>query len=377
MQLIRHRPPRRRPCAASAFVLLAAALQGLSGCHDPIERVGAIWPIGSIVVQDCSGDGTDDVLAYHLTGESGAPMRSLDALSGTDGSLLWRVENVDPGEYCYAPQATDVGDSNGDGKSDFAVSVMGQVSVLSGADGASLFAIDDAWGRSHSGRVDVDGDGHPDVIVGERLYGEGASQFGRVCLVSGATGIVLWSSLGSAGERIGLAVAGVRVQGAVLVVTLARRDSGGLELIIFDAAGRRFRTISLDVGVKGAHLLSLESDEVGVPDELVVLADDGRIYDLDSSLVLNLAGVAAAIGNVCGAAQWADETGGVGRQLAVIGTERCHVLDLSTGRRIEAFNGGVGGVVRDRDRDVTIGNLIFDGNGVRLVSSSGVIWQKY
>jgi hypothetical protein len=124
MQLIRHRPPRRRPCAASAFVLLAAALQGLSG---------AIWPIGSIVVQDCSGDGTDDVLAYHLTGESGAPMRSLDALSGTDGSLLWRVENVDPGEYCYAPQATDVGDSNGDGKSDFAVSVMGQVSVLSGA----------------------------------------------------------------------------------------------------------------------------------------------------------------------------------------------------------------------------------------------------
>ena len=89
--------------------------------------------------------------------------------------------------------------------------MSGAIRVLSGATGAELLVLRggsslDMFGSSLAGG-DLDGDGRAELIVG--AYGDdaGGTDAGAVHVFSGATGALLYSMSGSAGEHFGFAVA--------------------------------------------------------------------------------------------------------------------------------------------------------------------------
>ncbi len=81
----------------------------------------------------------------------------------------------------FGTTLSGAGDLNGDGYADlivgdlpqFLINSVGKARVFSGKDGSSLYnlngkSLDDKFGWSVSGAGDVNGDGHPDLIVGAR-----------------------------------------------------------------------------------------------------------------------------------------------------------------------------------------------------------------
>lgn len=116
--------------------------------------------------------------------------------------------------------ARSMGDLDGDGVQDFASTApghfvggphAGRVYVYSGRGGGSLFTVDGkpGWrlGNSVAGRVDVDGDGHLDVLIGAPSYGANP---GHVLVVDGEDGSLLHElTAGEAGDQFGLKVCGI------------------------------------------------------------------------------------------------------------------------------------------------------------------------
>jgi hypothetical protein len=114
-----------------------------------------------------------------------------------------------------------VDDVDGDGCEDFAVGAeyeldglgnpTGAVSVFSGRTGALLSKVYGhvppltGWGFGHSidGKIDVDGDGFSDVLIGAPLEDVGGANAGRVCVFSPHLGQILYDLYGSPGERFG------------------------------------------------------------------------------------------------------------------------------------------------------------------------------
>jgi hypothetical protein len=123
--------------------------------------------------------------------------------SGKTGRLLFRIRgehgNVAFGVFFVA----GVGDTNGDGVPDIYVgdyasnnagSAGGFAAVYSGVDGSRLHAWRGAAGEGLGpGRAagDLNHDGRVDLIIGEYTSSDGAPQAGKVKVVSGATGRVL------------------------------------------------------------------------------------------------------------------------------------------------------------------------------------------
>ncbi len=182
------------------------------------ERRGS----GTSFVGDVDGDGLDDPFvgardagndqagaAWILDGATGA--LRLDLRPGTGGG--------DFGWFFVA----GIGDVDGDEVpdlyvGDFAASAQGAGSgrahLFAGATGAPLLSLPGAGpgeglgpGR---GAGDVDGDGVPDLVVGAYNSSAGASQAGRVFVVSSATGTLIRSitSLES-GEQLGFDAVGL------------------------------------------------------------------------------------------------------------------------------------------------------------------------
>jgi hypothetical protein len=142
--------------------------------------------------------------------------------SGKTGRLLFRIHaergNVAFGQFFVA----GVGDTNGDGVPDIYVgdyasnnagSAGGFAAVYSGVDGRLLHAWRGAAGEGLGpGRAagDVNHDGRTDLIIGEYTSSDGAPQAGKVKVVSGATGRVLRTITSTtAGENLGFDAVGV------------------------------------------------------------------------------------------------------------------------------------------------------------------------
>jgi len=192
------------------------ALRVLSARHD-----GDSFGSATDRSDDLDGDGVSDL----VIGASDAGRHTGGAVyvySGRTGRRLFRI----PGE----PRAVEfgrffaagVGDTNGDGVPDIYVgdyasndagTAGGYAAVYSGVDGSLLHAWRGAAGEGVGpGREagDVNRDGKVDLIVGSWTSSRGAPQAGRVRVFSGATGRLLRTITSTtAGEDFGFDAVGV------------------------------------------------------------------------------------------------------------------------------------------------------------------------
>jgi hypothetical protein len=218
--------------SGAAYVLSGsdgAILRTFAG-HAPGDRFGyAIADAG-----DVDADGLHDILVgaaqaheAESTGWGGYGPGYAQVYSGADGALLhtWEGEyGLDTDFDSFGRVVLGIGDVNGDGHDDVAVSerdaevellhnsdpIGGRVWVFSGLDGSVLQRIEDVgptlthlgWGLGRAG--DLDGDGTPDLVIGGPKINPSPLQ---VVVVSGAT----WAPIlqfATTGTYAGMSVAG-------------------------------------------------------------------------------------------------------------------------------------------------------------------------
>ncbi|RME45737.1 MAG: hypothetical protein D6795_16265, partial [Deltaproteobacteria bacterium] len=188
------------------------------------ERVGGRWVaewqvqgsqryrnIGRCLhlIGDLDGDGIGEV-ASPLS----VPNPELHVWSGRDGSFFWSSLPALGGSWALWGQELDtVPDANGDSVPDLIVGdpgyrpsgsgATGIAVLLSGSTGAVLHSIlgsspPSSMGNRVVGLADLDGDGRGDFGVSDSSAGGFTSDsYGQIWVHSGATGQVIWSVLGS------------------------------------------------------------------------------------------------------------------------------------------------------------------------------------
>ena len=151
---------------------------------------------------DLDADGAQDVL---LTAHGLVEVRS-----GRTGELLLRI-----GEVSEEPRkAVGIGDADGDGVPDLAVSYrdfpISRLAVRSGKTSNVLWGADgrlDEFAWSFAALGDADGDGSPDLAIGEPALGR-ASEPGSIRVLRGKDGTTVYSVEGNpAGRSFGFSLA--------------------------------------------------------------------------------------------------------------------------------------------------------------------------
>lgn len=210
-----------------ALLLTAASLHaqeiggGWATSYDflgaPDDRLGS----AIAVIGDVNGDGCDDFLVGSENASTiGAIWGGQATLySGADGTVLYTyVGPVNNAQFGHS--LCGLGDINGDGVDDFAISAYrassnfpqsGSVYVYSGASGLELYRFDGAasfmsLGSAVSSVGDLDGDGLQDIMACSEIGDLGT---GSIYIWSGATGTLLRTINGpQTGIRFGRALAG-------------------------------------------------------------------------------------------------------------------------------------------------------------------------
>ncbi|MBI4881171.1 MAG: FG-GAP repeat protein [Planctomycetes bacterium] len=178
-----------------------------------------IWVSGA---DDVNADSYPDlVVGDHTYNLHGANSGAVWVFSGKTGAKLHSFYG-DAAEdrlgYCVG----DAGDVNKDGYADVIAGAFqddntgadaGSARVYSGKDGSILYHVNgDAagnwFGHSVDGAGDVNGDGYADFLAGAPYASPGGANAGRVRVYSGATGSVLFTLDGTAGDRLGWSVSG-------------------------------------------------------------------------------------------------------------------------------------------------------------------------
>ncbi len=233
---------------------------------------------------DVNGDGVPDVLVGAPNDDfAGSDAGAIFALSGVDGAELWRANGSSPGASMGFACA-GVGDVDGDGVGDAlggarfgdtAGPNFGEATVVSGATGLVLYTF---FGENTNGRFgeavgpagDVNGDGRADLIVGARLDDTSGATTGRARVYSGIDGAELYSIPGDhASDFFGRAVGTAGdINGDMLddFVVCAPGD---------DDAGNLSGAVRVFSGADGTELRRFDGDSSG--DQLggkVALAGD-------------------------------------------------------------------------------------------------------
>ncbi|MGH8575567.1 MAG: FG-GAP-like repeat-containing protein [Gammaproteobacteria bacterium] len=212
-----------------AFVFSGADRSLLLTLNHPAPQQGlALFGSAVAGIGDVNGDGRADLLvgAPSQTVGGRADQGQAYVLSGADGRLLLTLNNpIAQAETAFGAAVAGAGDVNGDGLPDLLVGApeqnvggsfnRGQAFVFSGADGRVLLTLDllesfrrnSGFGSAVAAAGDVNGDGAPDLLVGQTFEVDGG-----VLVFSGADGSVLRTldrPPGVEGVSFGEAVAGI------------------------------------------------------------------------------------------------------------------------------------------------------------------------
>ena len=222
----------------SRALLLLPALSGPALASGPIltftgstanDRLGTTLARAG----DVTGDGVSEILVgSSLRTTANNSDGSVAVFDGASGLKLWET-NGNGYQAQMGTSAVELGDVSGDGIPDVAVGAPGQYNP-SNAPTGMVAAVSGAWIRNQSGLQfvwkqyglvaqdlfgtsvancgDLDGDGRPELAVGAPGVDiTGKSNVGRVYVLSGATGAVLYSYDGqaafqNAGDQLGLSL---------------------------------------------------------------------------------------------------------------------------------------------------------------------------
>ena len=218
------------------ILILAVLLPGLTAAVGPFVEPDAValvtitgeaptdfFGFASENLGDLDGDGANDFIVGAPTSAAGGPSSGRAYVySGRTGAVL-NVLTGGPNERVGYGVAS-AGDTNGDGIGDYVVGapgnlnpptpMRGRVTLYSGATHAPLQEwsgeVDSFFGADVNAAGDLDGDGHGDVIVGAPRTSIAGRLAGRVYVLSGRTGAVIWIRDGlRAGDVFGTAVSGL------------------------------------------------------------------------------------------------------------------------------------------------------------------------
>jgi subtilisin family serine protease len=284
------------------------------------EAAGDIFGWRARGAGDVNNDGFGDLMVGAPHNDSaGTNAGAAWIYSGTDGAVLYALTGEAAGDR-FGRSVTGMGDINGDGLADFAVSThlndaggvnAGRAYVFLGVPGpypvglsaADAFysvageSMDDELGISMASTRDVDGDGARELLVGAWKSDAGGVDAGRAYLFSGAdgapihtwtgeaTGAVLGWEVADAGDVDGDGVTDVIV-GAYL------NDHGGTDAgrayVYSGSTGSTLFTITgeaeedwLGIGVSGAGDLNGDDYDdviVGASENDTVAKNMGRAY---------------------------------------------------------------------------------------------------
>lgn len=203
------------------------------------------WSAASI--PDLNGDGVDDYVIGAPFG-GGAFNGRVMVFSGADGAQLESFSSSNAIEF-QGWSVADAGDFNGDGVHDIvagspfgSIDAAGRVRVYSGADWSTLLdregnQANSLAGWSVSGLGDVNGDGHDDIVIGTPYFdGPLGGGSGRIEVISGATGGVLYAKTTLGGSELGYCVASAGDVDGDGVTDIAAGAPGAGRVTIFDGA---------------------------------------------------------------------------------------------------------------------------------------------
>ena len=170
---------------------------------------------------DLNGDGISDIVMVSHQAHTLGLIRNgmMEALDSANGNPLWRTQGAASYE-ALGDRFVDIPDLDADGVPDILVSSPdaftnglfwnGWAGAFSGATGAAIWRVDgtqsnEILGQHFSFLKDLDGDGTQDAISGSPNASVGGFiENGELMAISGQTGNILWSTIGTGDyERLG------------------------------------------------------------------------------------------------------------------------------------------------------------------------------
>jgi FG-GAP-like repeat len=287
---------------ASASGSFVQPVHVLHTFHGPTTGKGAFFGWAVSELRDVNGDGVTDVVVGEVDG--GPKHRGrVWVYSGRTGKLLFRRHGRAGEQNGYA--IADAGDVNGDGVPDLIVGASGTsaghgaVYVYSGRTGRLLFRIHGERGNAAFGQFfvagvgDVNGDGIPDVYVGDYASSNAGQAGGFAAVYSGADGALLHAWRGAAGQGLGPGRSAGDVNGDgvpdIVVGSYTSSDGApgaGKVQIFSGATGRRLRTITSTTAGENLGFDAVgigDTNGNGTPDLLVSAASLDTVYVIDGA----------------------------------------------------------------------------------------------